>query len=263
MRLEGATVVLRERSLAEVLELTLRWTVAVCGRVFLRLGLLVLLPCLALCAWARWGAGWPWGLVWLLALALATLAQGAFTVAAGALVFDARATARGALWTFTRRLPAYLRALALSRVALLAGLLLGGLGLLFVWPRVALVHEATLLEGVRRPLSRARQMGRAVQSRVLGLSVLQILRLGAGALLAHALLSGLLEDLLQLPLPLGRLEEGGSLFALLGFFGALPFAAAARVLLYMDVRTRQDAWDLQVGLQRVAHLQAQDAEAPA
>ena len=256
MNLEEATVVLRARSVPEVLELALRWSTTVCRRTFLRLGAATLLPSLAICLAARFSLEWKWAAVWLLALSLATVCQGVFTVAGGELVFDPNVRARAALAKTLKQLPRYLGALLLSRLLMALGALLAGLGLLLVWPRVAFVHEAVLLEGGRRPLARARQLTRGRNERALALVLAQTLSLTAAALLADALGNAALDDVMQLGRPLGELKDGGSVFALLGFFFAVPFTAASRLLLYIDTRTRQDGWDLQVRFQRVATAMA-------
>jgi hypothetical protein len=259
MNLEGATVVLRARSVPEVLELALRWGVTVCRRTFFRLALVTLVPAFAACLIARLALEWEWAAVWALALCLATVCQGVFTVAAGDLVFDPDTRARGVLKRTVKRLPAYLVALLLTRLAMAVGTLIGGVGLFLVWPRVAFVHEAVLLEGGGKPLKRAQQLTRGRNERALGLVLAQALSLVAGALLTDALGNALLDDVLQLGRPLGELKDGGSVFALLGFFLAVPYTAACRLLLYIDTRTRQDGWDLQVRFQRAATAIAAEA----
>jgi hypothetical protein len=51
--------------------------------------------------------------------------------------------------------------------------------------------------------------------------------------------------------------DGGSAFALLGLFLFIPYGAAHRFLCYINERTRQDGWDVQVaflGLKNASHV---------
>jgi hypothetical protein len=44
------------------------------------------------------------------------------------------------------------------------------------------------------------------------------------------------------------MDDGGSYLAIAGYFISVPWAAAGRFLVYVDDRTRQDGWDVQVRL---------------
>jgi hypothetical protein len=59
-------------------------------------------------------------------------------------------------------------------------------------------------------------------------------------------------DLLSFPPPADALSDGGSWFALCGFFMAVPFIATARFLAYIDNRTRREAWDVQLRFTELA-----------
>ena len=53
--------------------------------------------------------------------------------------------------------------------------------------------------------------------------------------------------------PVGELfVEGGSAYALLGFFLSVPVVSAARFLQYIDVRTRKEGWDIQLRFTAIA-----------
>ena len=57
----------------------------------------------------------------------------------------------------------------------------------------------------------------------------------------------------QLGKPFGDLwDDGGSAYAIVGFFAALPLVATARFLAYIDGRTRQDGWDIQLRFMAIA-----------
>ena len=48
------------------------------------------------------------------------------------------------------------------------------------------------------------------------------------------------------------IDDGGSPFALFGLFAAVPLGTAYRFLSYINERTRQDAWDVQVAFLALA-----------
>jgi hypothetical protein len=63
-------------------------------------------------------------------------------------------------------------------------------------------------------------------------------------------------DVLQLGRPLGHLwADGGSGFAVAGALLAVPVAAAARFLGYIDLRTRKEGWDIQLKFMAIAEAE--------
>jgi hypothetical protein len=258
LNLDEARVVLRPRTLAEILDLALRFTSDPAATLYAKLATLTLLPAWMLCVAAHWGAGWTWSAVWLLALGLVTPLQGVFTIAVGKLMFAERVTVREILGEYLRRFPAYLGALLISRIQI-AVLSMGAflvLPPLWMWGRSIHVHEACLLE--RAGASDAvRRSARMVENRVLaaGGSLLLLSLVAAGFVgVAEALLNhGLFDFVLQVGKPFGSLlDEGGSASSLLGLFLAVPYWATARFLLYVDLRTRRDGWDVQVRFMALA-----------
>jgi hypothetical protein len=250
MNLADARVVLRPRTLADILDLAALWCFAADRKLYARLSALVLLPSLLGCVAARWLGHWSWGQVWLLAAALATVSQGVFTVATSRALFERDVQAGLVLRGLLRRLPAYLGALVVTRAILLASALTLVL-LPFAWARVAMVHEVCLLEGAppikatARAWQLARHRGGEIVLLLLGLLLALAAAVGAAELLGH----GVVEVVLQLGRPLGELwEDGGSLYALVGFHAVVPYLAVARFLGYVDQRTRGDGWDIQLRL---------------
>jgi hypothetical protein len=70
---------------------------------------------------------------------------------------------------------------------------------------------------------------------------------------AELLGDAIVSTVLQLGSPFGELfTEGGSAYALLGFFLSVPVTAAARFLKYIDVRTRKEGWDIQLRFTAIA-----------
>jgi hypothetical protein len=254
MNLAAIRVVLRPRTQAEILDLAALWCFGVDRGLFARLAALVLLPSLALCAGARGLLGWAWVDVWLLAAALATITQGAFTVAASRALFAREVAVGEVVRGFVRRLPAYLGALVITR-----GLLgLASLTVVFAppaWARVAFVHEACLLEGAsaisatQRAWGLARRRGLEVMLLLGGIAIALAVMVLAAELLGHAVV----EFVLQLPAVFGGLfEEFGSYYALVGFHAAIPYIAVARFVGYIDQRTRGDGWDIQLRFMALA-----------
>jgi hypothetical protein len=259
VNLSAAAVVLRPRPLAEVLDLASRLTFSVALGLYLRLGAAVLLPCIAGCLALRYAAGWSWWGVWFVALSLGGVVQGVFTVAMGRLMFAEELGVRLALRLFGKRLGAYLPALFVSRfiLAVSASVLVA---LPFAWPRLLFVHEACLLEGAR-PFEAVSRASRFVANRF-GDAFLTMLALvatqSAIVLIVELLGQGMIDQVLQLGRPFGALfADGGSPYAIVGFFASIPYVATARFLQYIDARTRADGWDVQLRFLAVA---AEDAE---
>jgi hypothetical protein len=255
MNLSAAAIVLRPRPLSEVLDLASRLTFSVALGLYLRLAAAVLLPSFAACLALRYAAGWSWIGVWLAALALGGVTQGVFTVAVGRLMFSEALGARTALGLFRKRFGAYLGALVASRFILVAAASVFLLGLPFAWPRMLFVHEVSLLESAR-PLEAVSRASRFVTGRV-GEAVATLLALAGTQLAivftAEMLGQGIVDQVLQLGRPFGALfADGGSPYALAGFFLSIPYVSTARFLQYIDARTRADGWDVQLRFLAVA-----------
>jgi hypothetical protein len=254
VNLGNANVVLRPRSTLESLDLTLLFLVRLGGRQYLALSALVLVPALGVCLGLQLCWGLEWVNVWLVALPLGLWLQGVFTLAAGELMFADVLDLRQVLRRFRARLPAYTFALLGTR--LLMALAASTLVLWpWAWLRYAFLPEALLLEGL--PVARA--SGRSARLQVgtlgerLGLLVTVLCGLGLALLGAQVLGQGIVHDTLQLQLPWGDLlQDGGSAYAVVGWFAAVPVLSTLRFLRYIDARTRADAWDVQVRLQRAA-----------
>lgn len=262
MNLGASAIVLRPRALAETLDLACRLSCSLALGLYLRLAAVVLLPCLAGCLALRYAVDCSWTLVWAVAVTLGAITQGVFTVAIGRLLFSGALTTGGVLRLFGGRLGSYLAMLFLSRALLVLSALPFFLGLPFVWPRLLVVHEASLLEGAgpADAISRASRfiVGRTLRAFV---AITAFLVLHAGiSITAELLGQGLVNELLQLGTPFGELfKDGGSPFALAGFFLAVPYLATARFLYYVDSRTRSDGWDVQVRFMAIAALEAQES----
>jgi hypothetical protein len=221
---------------------------------FLRLAAWVLLPSLALCWAARTLGGWSWQGVWALAIGLGDLIEGPFTLLAGDLLFKDTISVRGVLGRFLRRLPSYLVVMVVSRigigVAAALMVLLPIVGVRCLWVREAsLLEQAAPFAALRRSERVSKRQGGAC----FGLGICLLLAQAWGVIAAELLGQGLVEFGLQLGQPLGSLfQDGGSLFALAGFFASVLYVATARYLKYIDIRTRKEGWDIQLRFSALA-----------
>ena len=61
-----------------------------------------------------------------------------------------------------------------------------------------------------------------------------------------------LGDVLQFQAPGAAWTEGGSVLAVLGFFGIVPYVTTARFFTYLNMRTRAEGWDIQTRFAAIA-----------
>ncbi len=256
----ASRVTLRVRTLSEILDLGLVFF-AENKKPFARLALAVLVLPFAVCVTLQFLKG-PWWQIWGVAIVLGALAEGAFTAAAGQLLFKDSIGLRTLLAPFGRRLFPYVGARITATVVLL-------LCAPFILPvpalaaRTLFVPEYCLLEAAS-PFGCLRRGGQLTQrqtARVALLALLLLVARFAFVAAADALGQSLVEFVFQLGRPVGSLfQDGGSTYALAGFFLSIPYVASARFLGYVDGRTRMEGWDIQVRfaalLQRVASEEA-------
>src|SRR5262249_4843352 len=161
---------------------------------------------------------------------LGAVSQGAFTIAAGRLMFQETIPAREVLWRYLRRLPSYGMALLLARVMVWGSVLMMfsrpliplAITLLllyfFLCPRSLFVDEICWLEGAgrRQVFSRGRRFVLRHYGSALGMLCAGLGAQAAFVLIFEAMLRyGITDFVLQLGEPLGNLfKEGGSVFAL-------------------------------------------------
>ena len=259
MNLGAARVVLRVRTAADVLDLAAPFCLRN-RRLTFSLAAVVLGPALALCLLARYRLDWPWAGVWLLAVGLGVLCEAPFTVACSDLMFVAPNEVRtGAVLRRTlRRLPVFAFARLVTTLIHVSALSLIIL-VLYTGSAFLVVPEAVLLEGAG-PFGAIARSGRAMRGRVMaGVGVLLALLLlpGAGVLAGELVGNTVVSLVLQLGEPFGTLfRNGGTSWALAGFFAMVPLVAAARFLFYIDLRTRKEGWDIQLRFMEVARAEA-------
>jgi hypothetical protein len=256
VNLTRTNVVLRPRAIGEVLDLACMVCVSGTLALYLKLAALLLLPVYAGCLALRYALDWPWLAVWAVAIVYTTIIQGAFTVAAGRYLFAETLTLREVLSTFRRRLGAYLGALFISRLYLAVTIFV----LPLVWMRLLFVHEASLLEmaGANTAVKRSSRFVYGDGARAFQMLLVLVLAQLGFVVVAELLGDGIVDTVLQLGQPFEVLwKNGGSAYALLGFFASIPFFATARFLLYIDRRTRIDGWDIQLRFMAIAASERQ------
>lgn len=254
----AARVRLRIRTFFEVLDLGFVF-VAASFRTYLRLAAWVLLPAFAVCAAAQ-AARLPWPLIWVLALVLGKVVEGVFIVAAGQLLFSENVPLKAVVAGWGRRFFSYVGA-CLQSALLLAVTGIVVFPLPFMAATVLFSGEFCLLEGASPNEGRARggRLTKGYSGRAVALAASLVAGHAAFVLFAELLGQGLVSTVLQMGRPLGQLvEDGGSSYALFGFFAAIPWLAAIRFIGYIDLRTRQEGWDIQL---RFAALLQHAAEA--
>ncbi|HYJ11015.1 MAG TPA: hypothetical protein VEX18_18465 [Polyangiaceae bacterium] len=253
MNVLSTRVALRERSIAEVFDLAFRFVVVRGGRQYLKLWLVSCVPMLLGCVAMRYaGVGWLW--VWSVALAGFVVAQIPFTLAASRLLLGDALPLGGLIKAWLLRVPGQLLMHAVV-AAVLAATVWVIFPVPFVLARFLYLPEIVLLEGsgLMRAYERGSRFTRQRFSLALETLVLMTVVLAAFVLGAEITGKSTVEDLLSLPAMADSLfETGGSWFSLFGFFAAVPFLATARFLTYIDVRTRREAWDVQLRFTELA-----------
>jgi len=239
-----ARVVFRDRAFIDVLDLALRF-MTVHVRLYARIGVVVLLPAIAITYGVAWLGGWIVG--WICAVVLGFAAQVPFTVVASRVVFQEKVRAREVLRAALRDLP---------RILVMRVLWVGAVGfatLIFIAPAgwvatvLGFTNEVMLLE--RAPIGKSfgrsnRVASSSLPDAILGLLVALVVPL-LGVLLADLGGRQTLAELFQFRPPASAFTEGGSLLALVGWFGVIPYVATARFFVYLNVRTRVEGWDVQ------------------
>jgi hypothetical protein len=246
-----ARVALRDRTLLDVVDLTVRFCVQH-GLVYLKLAAIVLTPSFLVTAWLGSTSGWGWG--WTCALLLGALAQTPFTVLASRLVFEPSVRLRNVLGASARALPRLLSV----RLIQLFGVVFGTLFFMLpgVWIAVlfSFVNEVVVLEqaGLSTSIGRMNrlasgQFGDALMA-FLFLLALHIVVVFVGDATGRAAL----EDLLEITAPPSIFEAHGSVLALAAFWIFVPISATCRFFLYLNVRTRGEGWDIQTRFAAIA-----------
>lgn len=238
-----ARVVFRERTLLDVLDLSLRFLV-VHVKAYAIVGAAVLLPAFA----ATWAAVWlwDWAVGWCVGVVIAFAATIPFTVLASRLVFQTNVSSGAVLSSAIRDVPRVLFARFLWAIIFsLSALAIAPA----VWTGTAylFLDEVLILE--RANIGGAFGRAQRVATAQFGDAFLAAFFLSLGVFGAVAFVDyggrALIEELLQFRPPRSMWTEGGSVLGLVGLFGVVPFVATARFFTYLNVRTRTEGWDIQ------------------
>lgn len=222
--------------------------------VFARMMLAVLLPVAALLAAVDAVVPSRAALL-VVVLLVAPALQVPFTLLVARRLFDDKVGVREVL----RAAGSAWRAYPLVALSVFASLFLGTVSLGLMWlPAHAgtlWVVEAAALER----LSIRRAVGRSLALATSGLGRTMLGSLVSGLLLvwvvlgAELMAQGLVQVVLQLGQPFGALQDGDvTPWMLAGALIAQPVVALYRVILYVDLRTAVEGWDLQVAMMSAA-----------
>lgn len=256
-----AHVVLRDRPLLDVADLSLRFFVSR-GRPFAALTGIVVVPGFVASVAIAHALGPVWG--WIAALVLGALAQTPFVILASKLVFETEPRLRDVLSASLRAAPSVIGLRVVQAVAL--GVAYTMIFLPGLWASAVFVFspEILLLErgGLRATLRRAQAVSSVAFTDALFADLL------LGAMLLAATLGGewvgraVAGDVLQFRLGPGLYEEGISVFALLGLWATLPLRTTTRFFAYLNVRTRSEGWDIQTRFAAIAARAEASRSAP-
>jgi hypothetical protein len=255
-----ARVAFRNRAFIDVMDLALRF-LAVHGRLYAKISLMALTPCIGLTLLAEWA--WGWVGAWIVAALLSFAAQVPFTVLASRLVFQEKVAARAVMRAAARELPR----IVVMRIGWV--LAVGAGSFFFVAPGLWLasiflfVDEVMILE--RSPLAPSFGRSNRIATGNMGdafLGVLMVVLVPALAvLLADVGGRAFLGELLQFRPPAPLWTGGGSVLAILGFFASVPYVTTARFFTYLNMRTRAEGWDIQTRFAAIAARSQQHEEA--
>jgi hypothetical protein len=254
-----ARVVLRERTLLDVVDLTVRFLV----RHWRSYGLLcaiVLPPALFATLGVALRSGWGWG--WTVGLALSPFVAAPFTALASRLLFEPSARVRDVL----RSTAAIAPRLLLVRLIEVFAIVFTGVFFLLpaVWVvalcfyvnEVMVLERATVGAGIAR-LQRllSGQSGEVIMA-LLFLGSLHVVAVFLGDAVGRSVLS----DLLEISAPPSIFQAQGSVIAVAAFWAFAPFGATCRFLLYINARTRTEGWDVQTRFAAIAARAMGDGE---
>jgi len=196
-------------------------------------------------------ADFGWLTTWLLLAAWIVLVQGFFTLLGGELLFASQASSKRVARRFFASFGRYLVALVASRLVFALHAVT-----VVLFPRgfagSTLIAEVVLLEGLKggAALRRGRRLGSTLGRAMLDFGMMLLVGFATAAVLADQVGAAVFTFLLSVGSPFGSLlEDGGSLYAMLGVLAAVPVVVTARLLAYVDGRAGQDGWDIQLRFQ--------------
>ena len=248
MNVWEARVVVRERKLTEIVDLSVRFCLVLGGSLYVKLCVWIVLPAYALCFWLL-RSGWKDAQIWacLLSLVLYSLLQLPFTVAAGRLMFSTEVPLADVLRASASL---FFRICVARLISLL--LFFGGSLLAILIPMVVArgmyLSEVIVLEGAG-PFAAYRRAARLSSGRVAQTFLVWLALIATSS--AFVVVAEILARALGAEgLPIEGVSEVWAGFnaeaGMAGLFLSLPLVASLRFLAYIDNRTRREGWDIQV-----------------
>ncbi len=257
MNILEARVALRDRTVIDVVDLALRFVMR-SSVAYAKLSLIVLTPSFLVTWWIAYDAGWGWAWTWT--LLIAPFAASPFTALASRLMFAPSAEIGEVIRASLAALPRLLGVRILQFVGVAFGALAFLLPAAWFLALFLFTNEIVVLERatVGGALARMQRLltggsGDAILA-VLFLLALHIMAVFLGDVVGR----GILEDVLEIAPPPSIFVAKGSTLGLAAFWCFVPFAATCRFLLYVNVRTRNEGWDVQT---RFAAIAARTEEA--
>jgi len=241
-----ARVALRHRPFSDVLDLALRFIV-VHWKVYAKVSLVTVLPGIV----GTWlivgpaGGGWVWG--WILAITWSLFLQVPFTILASRLVFEDRVRARDVVSAALHETPRVLALRILTLGAAALGFMMlfvpaAWVAIIFCFSTEVLILERSTVGGT---LGRSQRVAQSDFGESLLMVVIGLVATAGAVFLADFAGRSIIEELLQFRGPASMFVEGGSILALIGLFGVIPYVATARFFTYLNIRTRAEGWDIQ------------------
>jgi hypothetical protein len=247
-----ARVELRDRTVVDVIDLTVRFLMRH-SVAYAKLSAIVLTPSFLLIWWIAFDTG-SWWWAWFWAIVIAPFAAAPFTALASRLLFEPRAEIREVLSTSAAALPRMLVVRFLQAIGVAFGAIAFLLPATWFLALFLFTNEVVVLEraSVSGALARMQRLlsggsGDAILA-VLFLLALHVVAVFMGDLVGR----GILEDVLEITPPPPMIAVGGSTLALAAFWWFVPFGATCRFLLYINVRTRNEGWDVQTRFAAIA-----------
>jgi len=251
MDLMRARVTLRERPLADVFDLAMRFCM-VHARAYAKLSAVVLVPSFAVSLAAARLGGWWVG--WTVSVVIATFATTPFVALASRLVFADSVGTREVLGVAIRAIPSLLVIRFLQLLSLAASSLMVFLPWLWIGTILLFVAEVVVLEqaSIGATFGRAQRIASAHFGSVAGTMFVTLLAPVAATMLADVAGREVLQTVLEIHPPPSLFHEGGNWLALGGFWIVVPLLTTARFFAYLDVRTRTEGWDIQTRFAAIA-----------
>ena len=253
-------VAFRERTLPDVVDLSLRFTVAH-ARAYLKVFAAIVVPLLIGTYFLAVHAA-PW-VTWSCVFVAIIFAEAPFTILASRLVFADSVPTRMVLGETLRAFPKLLVVVVSQLFAIAVAtsmMIIPGIWLGVAWHftfEVLLLERATTFGAFTRS---SRMISGAFGEAFVALGVRTLIDVAVIVLAEYAGRS-LLEDFLQVSPPASLWSGGAGLLSLIGVWLWVPFRATLRFFVYLDLRARREGWDIQTRFAAIAARAQAEKEA--